>query len=1021
MTFRAYLFTYIFGGLTFIPLLLAAILIPAWYLQPRVSNIEATKAGNGSEGEKPKSNEEESGNAKETGHTNDAAASGTFAVLRRYDFQAAITAINARNNTGSSNANDGNAVGENGGSSTGESVYQSMYRSVFVGNKNTNSTTSLLQSEDLQDGSPNRKRVAPANVLYIVLRHGHLMLYDSPAQVEVKHVLSMAHHSVSLQAGKDDDEDGLEKHIQESDLFIKRTAIVLTPKELPNGALQGPAQSPAKPFYLFSATNIEKEDFYHALLSTRAHPPKPRPLNAEALIKLQSALHSSSLTAETRALDAIIGRVFLSLHNTDVLRNFVRGKIEKKLARIQKPTFIPSLRVRSIDLGDAGPVFTNLKLRDLNISGEMTVEANMKYNGGLSLTLLAVAKLDLGPRFKARTVDLVLKTSVQRISGTMILKIKPPPSNRLWFCFDTVPEMEIRVEPVVSERKITYGFVLRAIEERVRTAISEGLVRPNWDDIPMPFSDTRGNVTRGGLWSDEGKPDSPIANSVSTGHVANDTETTHSLPSLSKQDAIDTAISTGNSASEVNLTRLRHASTMSVDSDTLTTLEKPPRPPRPMRSPSVSTSSVAMDDQSVSSIRSEGMPPPQRTLWASRNRAPLSQKDALEELRGIHSRVGNQPPAESESDDEIAKQTPDTADARSLTEASDGSGSTMPATPRSFSIRSTDSDRSTAPSSIGTTRGEQLQSKKANILAATAAATTAARNWGWNAIQRQKNNRAVSQGDVQQEPMGRGQPLPPPGQPLPGPQKGIWGGVSSLRRKPVPVIPARKPTAAREAPSSSKDGAQVAAEEMQDEDEFEPFQENSGIEGPDENTSKSDSASRKTPPPLPARRQRPIDSAESLVSLSTEKTTEEDVENAPALRIPDSSVDAINAENSTPERAHGAFDDTSHLAHDEAVDADMSGEDNQRAFRDDTPTPTQARPLFAGHENEQDSFPEPIQNQQQNSFEHPMPDLTSEKEDPCGDEEVLSRIRARVKERTPLVERVAESSTASPRNERDSS
>ncbi|EME86924.1 uncharacterized protein MYCFIDRAFT_77284 [Pseudocercospora fijiensis CIRAD86] len=693
MALRAYLFTYIFGGLTLIPLLIAAILLPAWYLQPRVSNIEATKAGNDSDGE----DEGESRNVKETGHTRDAAASGTFAVLRRYDFQAAMTAINARNNAGSNNASDGGVAGENGGSSAGESVYQSMYRSVFVGNRN-NSTSSLLQDEDHQDGPPSRWRAAPANVLYIVLRHGHLMLYDSPAQVEVKHVLSMAHHSVSLQAGKDDDEYGKEKHIQESDLFIKRTAIVLTPKELPNGALQGPAHSPAKPFYLFSATNIEKEDFYYALLSTRSHPPKPRQLNAEALIKLQSTLHSSSLTADTRALDAIIGRVFLSLHNTDGLRDFVRGKIEKKLARIQKPTFIPSLRVRTIDLGDAAPVFTNLKLRDLNISGEMTVEANTKYNGGLSLTLLAVAKLDLGPRFKARTVDLVLKTSLHRISGTMLLKIKPPPSNRLWVCFDNVPEMEVRVEPVVSERKITYGFVLRAIEERVRTAISEGLVRPNWDDVPMPFSDTRGNVTRGGLWSDEGKPDSPVSNSMSTGHA-------------------------------------------------------------------------------------EGIPPPQRTLWASRNKAPLSQKDALEELRGIHSRVGTQPAAESESDDDIAKQIPDATDARSLGETSEGSGSTLPATPRSFSVRSTDSDRSTAPTSIGTTRSEQLQTKKANLLAATAAATTAARNWGWNAIQRNKNNRAASQGDLQPEPMGRGQPLPPPGQPLPGPQKGIWGGPQSCFSK----------------------------------------------------------------------------------------------------------------------------------------------------------------------------------------------------------------------------------------------
>lgn len=579
MTFRAYLFTYLLGGLTFIPLLIAAILLPAWYLQPRVTNIGQAKAVHDSEADAHSAAKEQDEKSKSRETTHDAAASGTFAVLRKYDFPAAIAAISARNSAGSNQTSDGGVAGDHGSNTTGESVYQSMYRSVFVGNKNNNSTSSLLQNEDTQDGPANRKRATPANVLYIVLRHGHLMLYESPAQVEVKHVLSLAQYSVSLQAGNNDDEDGMERHILESDLFIKRTSIVLTPRELPNGALQAPAQTPARPFYLFSATNIEKEDFYHALLSTRKKPPTPRPLDAEALIKLQSLLHSSSLTSEDRALDAIIGRVFLSLHKTDVLRNFVRGKIEKKLARIQKPSFIPSLRVQSIDLGDAGPVFSNLKLRDLNISGEMTVEANVKYNGGLSLTLFAVAKLDLGPRFKARTVDLVLKTSLHRINGSMLLKVKPPPSNRMWFCFDAVPDMEVRVEPVVSERKITYGFVLRAIEERVRTAICEGLVRPNWDDIPMPFSDTRGHIVRGGLWSDEGRTDDEQG-ALSTGHALKDSEKTTSMPSLAKQDAVDAAVSTGHSVSEVNLARLRHASTMPIDSDVLSTPEKSPRPPK---------------------------------------------------------------------------------------------------------------------------------------------------------------------------------------------------------------------------------------------------------------------------------------------------------------------------------------------------------------------------------------------------------------------------------------------------------
>ena len=57
-------------------------------------------------------------------------------------------------------------------------------------------------------------------------------------------------------------------------------------------------------------------------------------------------------------------------------------------------------------------------------------------------------------------------------------------------------------------------------------------------------------------------------------------------------------------------------------------------------------------------------------------------------------------------------------------------------------------------------------------------------NWGWNAIQRQREAAlAKKNGETPDlsQPMGRGQPLPPPGTPLPGPN----GKVIPPKRKPV--------------------------------------------------------------------------------------------------------------------------------------------------------------------------------------------------------------------------------------------
>ncbi|UJO24894.1 Nucleus-vacuole junction protein 2 [Fulvia fulva] len=885
MGFRTYAFVYVFGGLTFLPLLFAAVFLAAWKLLPRVVEQSKTGAGDDEVFKLDAKSEELARRAKEDRERQesigDAAASGTFAVLRRYDFQAAIGAINARNNAGNTAsttnvAADATTPGDGSSGSTGESVYQSMYRSVFAGRQNNGSTNSLLHTDETL------RKPVPASVVYIVLRHGHLMLYDSPARVEVKHVLSLAHHKVTLQAGKDGD-DADEKMIPEADLFIKRTAIVLTPVELPNGALQQQnAQTPPKPFYLFSATNIEKEDFYHALLYARSKPPTPRPLDSDALIKLQSMLHSSSLTSETRALNALLGRVFLGVHHGERLVDFVRAKIERKLNRIQKPNFITSLRLRSLDLGDAGPVFTNLKLRDLNISGDTTISADMRYNGGLSITLLAVAKLDLGQRFKTRTVDLVLKTSLKRVQGTMLLHIKPPPSNRLWFTFETMPELEIRVEPVVSERKITYGFVLRAIEERVRSAIAEGLVKPNWDDVPFPMQDTRGSSTRGGSWSDVGQEEHVPSAFDSAKFLAERNEKTMSVPEFQQEP--DTATSTSLwSNSELNVGRLRHASTMppnalnspsqnsnstqdgrSAAQNVARAAQSTARPPKPLRSPSISSSapSVAIDGQTVEPVRSDD-PALRPTssgrgkIWRPRNNQPPQQKDALDELRDLRDRakqaVAN-PSSLTTSDSEDGSRTDKKASLTDADESDDtplrsrqesaSSESTIGTTPRAFSLRSTDSERSAMTSSASSSRSQQTQQRKANLIAAAGAATNAAKNWGWNAIQRNKAAfprtppKPEPGSQSSKEPMGRGQPLPPPGQPLPGPQKGIWGTVGNMRRKPVPNLPARGPGAGAshtdaDGSSSAKassppigrggdDGIRVTAME----DEFGTWQEN---------------------------------------------------------------------------------------------------------------------------------------------------------------------------------------------------
>jgi hypothetical protein len=320
------------------------------------------------------------------------------------------------------------------------------------------------------------------------------MLYDDAEQLEVRHVISLSHYVVDIFGGRDP--------VPEGELFIKRNCIRLTQRAPADGLVD------PKSFYLFSENCSDKEDFYHAMLqsqenptSTSQKPPVPLKFNTPDLVRLVQQLHASEENLHTRWINALIGRLFLAMYKTQDVERFLWTKFTKKIARVNKPALISGIHVRRIDMGDLPPFITNPRLKDLSVDGDLTVEADVSYKGNFRLEISAIARIELGSRFKAREVTLVLATILKRLEGHVLLRIKPPPSNRMWVTFETAPKMDLSIEPIVSSRQITYGVIIRAIESRIREVVGETLVFPNWDDIP--FSSTTTHGLRGGLWEDK--------------------------------------------------------------------------------------------------------------------------------------------------------------------------------------------------------------------------------------------------------------------------------------------------------------------------------------------------------------------------------------------------------------------------------------------------------------------------------------------------------------------------------------
>ena len=779
MSFRAYLYVYLFGGVTFIPLVLGLLLLYVYKTLPTVDKTKDVPKNDASqlirEGDEKiilKTGTDDLAEKFHRKHESDVAA-GYFAVCREY----VPGGVNGKPPEIKSPAGDVLA-------SESPSVYQTMYRSIFERNQKPS-------IELNKDGAGKTVRRAN-NVFYVVLRHGHLMLYDDIQQLEVRYVISLDYHDVDVYGGGDS--------IPEPELWIKRNSIRLKRKKLQVGD-----KAASSPFFLFSENQSEKEDFYFAMLNNMQktsgeHPPVPQEFETSHIITLVQRLHSSEEQLQTRWLNALLGRLFLAVYKTPELEAHIRRKLTKKISRVKKPDFITKLALQKIDTGSGAPFFTNPRLRDLTVNGDCTVEADVEYTGNFRVEIAATVRIDLGKRLGAREVDIVLAATVKRLQGHLLGRLKPPPSNRIWFSFEKVPKVEMKLEPIVSSRQVTYGFILRAIESRILEVISETLVLPYWDDLP--FTHTEGELFRGGIWKrdvqppisteikdEEAEDEAKVGNGTDSPKLVAKDERIMSMPVLTDSSNAATA------APKRSLTSLREVAG-STDGSRTPDRSHRQQGPRILRAPSFASTADPMVSPSHAPAESSPM-----DIQAT------SKRDSM--LKDISARsLGTSPESEREDLNALDRDR----------NRADSLASNLTTSSGKASRRDTAESESTLIGSIASGKtNESLESKRSSInnegkisLAAAAksfansdrqdkiasinAAREAAQKWGWGVLARKRQQEAGAGTSAEQEgkydtsqPMGRGQPLPPPGMPLPKPAKPSMFALP--KRRPVPAPP----------------------------------------------------------------------------------------------------------------------------------------------------------------------------------------------------------------------------------------
>ncbi|OLY78962.1 hypothetical protein AYI68_g6980 [Smittium mucronatum] len=342
---------------------------------------------------------------------------------------------------------------------------------------------------------------------YAVLKGGNIFLYDSEKKNEGFGTIVLSEYTASL---------GFVDEFKESRAYSKKTPILLHRQDnlnISTGSSLTPDPNSANhahkdqkiAYCLFTLQSTKKEDWYFAITSTILQ------INTDDISKLQRSCFSMEWAQVKNVLDyrfkdkkdsnaptsasdiflnALLGRLALGVMKTKAAHAFLKKKITKKFDSLQLPSVIDQIEVLNLSIGKNIPLLSETKLSSYGQNGQINLETFIDYSGGLTILLKVTAKL------VNVKIPINFDLKVNRLRGSAVMSLKQPPSDRFWFGFKELPDIDLEIEPIFMQKKIKVKKIIDVLNSKILDSFKSSFVLPNMSDILffIPGKKSKGGI-----------------------------------------------------------------------------------------------------------------------------------------------------------------------------------------------------------------------------------------------------------------------------------------------------------------------------------------------------------------------------------------------------------------------------------------------------------------------------------------------------------------------------------------------